>query len=45
LVKRLVTQHGGEISLRNDGGAVFSVRLPRVPSADTPTSSEAGQPA
>ena len=27
LVKRLVTQHGGEVSVRNDGGAVFTVRL------------------
>jgi two-component system CitB family sensor kinase len=30
LVKRLVTQHGGEVRVRNDGGAVFSVRLPRT---------------
>jgi two-component system CitB family sensor kinase len=29
LVKRLVTQHGGEVRVRNDGGAVFTVRLPR----------------
>jgi two-component system CitB family sensor kinase len=28
LVKRLVTQHGGEVGVRNDGGAVFTVRLP-----------------
>ncbi|HEY0581306.1 MAG TPA: ATP-binding protein, partial [Chloroflexota bacterium] len=28
LVKRLVTERGGEVSVRNDGGAVFSVRLP-----------------
>jgi two-component system, CitB family, sensor kinase len=28
LVKRLVTQHAGEVSVRNDGGAVFTVRLP-----------------
>jgi two-component system CitB family sensor kinase len=28
LVKRLVTQHAGEVSLRNEDGAVFSVRLP-----------------
>jgi two-component system CitB family sensor kinase len=30
LVKRLVTQHGGEVRVRNDGGAVFTVRLPRA---------------
>jgi two-component system CitB family sensor kinase len=29
LVKRLVTQHGGEVGVRNDGGAVFTVRLRR----------------
>jgi two-component system CitB family sensor kinase len=45
LVKRLVTQHGGEISLRNEGGAVFSVRLPRSPSTDAQISSRARQPA
>ena len=28
LVKRLVTQHAGEVSVRNDGGAVFTVRVP-----------------
>ena len=28
LVKRLVTQRGGEVSVRNEGGAVFAVRLP-----------------
>lgn len=27
LVKRLVTQRGGDVSVRNDGGAVFTVRL------------------
>jgi two-component system CitB family sensor kinase len=30
LVKRLVTQRGGEIGIRNEGGAVFTVRLPRL---------------
>jgi sensor histidine kinase regulating citrate/malate metabolism len=30
LVKRLVMQHGGEVRVRNDGGAVFTVRLPRT---------------
>ena len=29
LVKRLVREHGGEVTVRNDGGAVFTVRLPR----------------
>jgi two-component system CitB family sensor kinase len=29
LVKRLVTQHGGEVGVRNEGGAIFTVRLPR----------------
>jgi two-component system CitB family sensor kinase len=29
LVKRLVTQHAGEVSVRTNGGAVFTVRLPR----------------
>ena len=28
LVKRLVVHHGGEVSVRNDGGAVFTVWLP-----------------
>jgi sensor histidine kinase regulating citrate/malate metabolism len=28
LVKRLVLQRAGEVSVRNDGGAVFTVRLP-----------------
>jgi two-component system CitB family sensor kinase len=28
LVKRLVMEHAGEVSVRNDGGAVFTVRLP-----------------
>jgi len=30
LVKRLVVEHGGEVSVRTDGGAVFGVRLPRA---------------
>ena len=34
LVKRLVTQHGGEIGVRNDGGAVFTVRLRKRVSPD-----------
>jgi two-component system CitB family sensor kinase len=29
LVRRLVSQHSGEVGVRNDGGAVFTVRLPR----------------
>src|SRR5207244_2221105 len=29
LVKRLVVEHGGAVSVRNDNGALFSVRLPR----------------
>jgi len=29
LVKRLVTQHGGEVGIRNQDGAVFTVRLRR----------------
>jgi sensor histidine kinase regulating citrate/malate metabolism len=29
LVKRLVTQHGGDVGVRNEGGAIFTVRLPR----------------
>ena len=29
LVKRLVTQHGGSVAVRNEGGAIFTVRLPR----------------
>lgn len=29
LVKRLVVEHGGEVSVRNDNGAVFVVRVPR----------------
>ncbi|HEV7664161.1 MAG TPA: sensor histidine kinase, partial [Chloroflexota bacterium] len=29
LVKRLAMEQGGEVSVRNDGGAVFAVRLPR----------------
>jgi sensor histidine kinase regulating citrate/malate metabolism len=37
LVKRLVTQHGGEVSVRNEDGAVFSVRLPA-------SSARVGQP-
>jgi two-component system CitB family sensor kinase len=45
LVKRLVTQHGGEISMRNDGGAVFSVRLPRAASTDPQTRSGRRHPA
>ncbi len=45
LVKRLVTQNGGEISLRNDGGAVFSVRLPRSASTAAHTTSGASRPA
>ena len=28
LVKRLVTQHGGDVAVRNEDGAIFSVRLP-----------------
>jgi two-component system, CitB family, sensor kinase len=32
LVKQLVTQHGGEVSVHNDDGAVFSVRIPRTAS-------------
>jgi two-component system CitB family sensor kinase len=28
LVKRLVMEHGGDISVRNNGGAVFAVRIP-----------------
>ncbi|GAC1318094.1 MAG: sensor histidine kinase [Chloroflexota bacterium] len=35
LVKRLVTEHGGDVSVRNEAGAHFSVRLPR-PVARTP---------
>jgi len=31
LVKRLVTRHGGEVSVRNDNGAVFTLRLPHHP--------------
>jgi two-component system CitB family sensor kinase len=34
LVKRLVTQHGGEVVVRNHGGAVFMVRLPRQAGAN-----------
>jgi sensor histidine kinase regulating citrate/malate metabolism len=30
LVREVVDQHGGEIGVRNDGGAVFTVRLPMV---------------
>src|SRR5579859_213068 len=30
LVKRLVMEHGGDVSVRNDGGAVFAVHLPRA---------------
>ena len=30
MVKRLVTQHGGDVGIRNDSGAVFTVRLPRA---------------
>jgi sensor histidine kinase regulating citrate/malate metabolism len=37
LVKRLVTQHGGEIGVRNDRGAVFTVRLPRSVASGAPT--------
>ena len=29
LVQQVVRRHGGEIAIRNDGGADFSVRLPR----------------
>jgi two-component system, CitB family, sensor kinase len=29
LVKKLVVEHGGEISVRNEDGAVFAVRVPR----------------
>ena len=34
LVKRLVMEHGGDVSVRNDGGAVFAVRLPRAGSVE-----------
>jgi two-component system, CitB family, sensor kinase len=34
LVKRLVMEHGGDVSVRNDGGAIFAVRLPRVGSVE-----------
>jgi sensor histidine kinase regulating citrate/malate metabolism len=29
LVKKLVVEHGGDVSVRNDNGAVFIVRVPR----------------
>jgi sensor histidine kinase regulating citrate/malate metabolism len=29
LVKRLVAEHGGEVNVRNEEGAVFAVRVPR----------------
>jgi sensor histidine kinase regulating citrate/malate metabolism len=45
LVKQLVTQHGGQVTVRNEDGAVFTVRLPRsaVPSepANGPVQSRA----
>jgi two-component system sensor histidine kinase BaeS len=37
IVKAIVERHGGSISARNDGGAVFEILLPR---ADSPVSSE-----
>jgi len=39
IVHQLVTAHGGTITAQSDGegrGATFSVRLPRLPSSDTP---------
>ena len=30
LVKRLVVEHGGDVSVRNDNGAIFVVRVPRA---------------
>lgn len=33
MVKRLVTDHGGEVSVRNEGGAHFTVRLQRTRTA------------
>lgn len=45
LVRKLVTQHAGEIGVRNDGGAVFTVRLPawgaRTAHAHSPAQSPA----
>jgi two-component system CitB family sensor kinase len=37
LVKQFVTRHAGEVSVRNDNGAVFAVRLPRSGSVSSPT--------
>jgi two-component system, CitB family, sensor kinase len=36
LVKRLVAEHGGEVTVRNDNGAIFLVRLPRTSPAVPP---------
>jgi two-component system, CitB family, sensor kinase len=41
LVKRLVVQHAGEVSVRNDAGAVFTVRLPLVEAGTAPTNGKA----
>jgi signal transduction histidine kinase len=46
LVKRLVTQHGGEVVVRNDGGAVFTVRLPvKAPGERDGSATEVDEPA
>jgi signal transduction histidine kinase len=33
IVKAIVVRHGGTITARNDGGAVFEIVLPRTPSS------------
>jgi two-component system sensor histidine kinase MprB len=37
IVRQVATQHGGSVSVDNapDGGAVFTVRLPTLPLADS----------
>jgi signal transduction histidine kinase len=34
IVKAIIARHGGTIRVRNDGGAVFEIMLPVVPSTD-----------
>jgi two-component system CitB family sensor kinase len=41
LVKRLVVQHAGELSVHNHEGAVFTVGLPLVKAGTAPTTGKA----
>jgi sensor histidine kinase regulating citrate/malate metabolism len=41
LVMRLVSERGGQVTVRNDNGAVFTVRLPRQVAAQAEAETEA----